>query len=654
MIENWIAAKRVIVTGAERLYPDGIDWNLSPGVNAIIGGTGLGKTTLVYALQFAIFGKMIVDSAERVEKEFFRNRLTNRDESETKKAPPLVTVEFDVGPKKFTVKRNLLSGAIVSARCNEKPLNQKGYEAALPQAIGIDGDFASLSRLQGNLFFFGESRRLLAWENRLQHELANLLLADHETYRRLEHLWGQVESADSFARNISSQASRLEKDLEQLTAKNSNVLQLEQLSKSQQLSQEREQMELRVNSLSKKLANDEKLSKAQGDHISILQNRFHEELASLEDAIESQWDDNFLATAITSPTAGSIRHSLEKFYLDPRARGCPCCGRPGMEAHLAKIAITAAKDAQKGSCIICNKDIAEPKPKKSEGLKNAQKSTDIKADQLQKLLFEREQTLSRINEYKTALSISLQQLAVISSAELKHARENPISDGENLRVAISQMRKRERQARVERDRHLLQLNEELASTNEGLDRKKSLIATAFKKYATLYLDESCDVKFLNETELPRKRGPQIKAPHAAFFPVISGQTRPSAQALSDAQRSFVDLAFRMAMIDVWHQETDGTITMIIETPEGAVDIAYMERVASMIRKFSAQGHTLIITTNLNNEIFLPHVMARRPSDERDKHILNLLEKGNPRPVQRKNKPYFDRILASVKTTPRTR
>jgi hypothetical protein len=103
----------------------------------------------------------------------------------------------------------------------------------------------------------------------------------------------------------------------------------------------------------------------------------------------------------------------------------------------------------------------------------------------------------------------------------------------------------------------------------------------------------------------------------------------------------------MAVIDVWHQITTGRVTMIVETPEGAVDIAYMERVAKMIRTFGNQGHTLIITTNLNNDIFLPEVMSQWPSHDRATHILNLLEKGNPRPVQIEHKPYFDDILKKV-------
>ncbi len=54
MITDWIRPTRMKVSGAERLYPHTIDWTLTPGVNAVIGGTGLGKTTFVYALHYSV------------------------------------------------------------------------------------------------------------------------------------------------------------------------------------------------------------------------------------------------------------------------------------------------------------------------------------------------------------------------------------------------------------------------------------------------------------------------------------------------------------------------------------------------------------------------------------------------------------------------
>jgi hypothetical protein len=288
---------------------------------------------------------------------------------------------------------------------------------------------------------------------------------------------------------------------------------------------------------------------------------------------------------------------------------------------------------------------------KKSSSSNISQETNSSARKLQTLLFQREKTRSRITELQIEEVQALQSLTEAREGELKYLRENPPSIENPLHITIRQMRRQESVAKRERERYLVALKKELVKTDAVFNRIHTQIANAFKKYATLYLDEQCDVKFLKESELPGKRGPQIKAPHAAFFPVISGETRPSAQALSDAQRSFIDLAFRMAVLDVWHQSTKKSVTMIIETPEGAVDFAYMERVAKMIRTFSLQGHTVIITSNLNNDIFLPESMAAWPKSDRRKRILNLLEVGKPRPVQLQHAARFAQILDSVSKHP---
>ena len=67
----------------------------------------------------------------------------------------------------------------------------------------------------------------------------------------------------------------------------------------------------------------------------------------------------------------------------------------------------------------------------------------------------------------------------------------------------------------------------------------------------------------------------------------------------------------------------------------------------MLRTFGKQGHTLIITTNLNNSIFLPEIMSARPKAERRDRMLNLLKLGRPRKVQKTHAEQFERILHEV-------
>jgi hypothetical protein len=651
MLTNWIKVTRVSIHGAERLYPKGLDWHVAPGVNAVVGGTSLGKTTLVYALQFAVFGKLVIGASERIEREFFRDRLTKRSANALDRDPPTVRVEFSVGSSEFVLTRALLTGVLREVSCDGESIRANRYEEVLAGKVGLTGDFNSLVRLQSYLFFFGESRYLLAWENQLQHELISLMMSDHTTYLRLGELWEQVESADSTARNLSAQAVRMERDLQEMLKRESNIDKLQRRSDATQLAQQQKDDEKLLLSVRNRIGKEQNLEETLNRQVAETYARFHQELSELEASQSEDQDASLLAVALQDPTEASARRALEEFYRTPNQRDCPCCGRPGIAATAVLLAEAAANRVRNGNCVVCSKDLPQAADR-TEAAPSKASGTDAEAATLRSLLFQREQVRSRLSALWAEEARTLQALAQAREAALKHALDNPTSAAETMRITIGQMRQKEKEAKKDRDQKLTKLKRELSKTNAVFSRIQHDIAAAFRKYASLYLDQRCDVAFLSEADLPGKRGPQVKAPHAAFFPVVSGQTRPSAQALSDAQRSFIDLAFRMAVIDVWHQMTKQTSTMIIETPEGAVDIAYMERVARMMRTFGEQGHTMIITTNLNNTIFLPEVMAHWPKDARRRHILNMLEVGRPRQVQIDHKQHFDKILKEVDARPR--
>ena len=649
MINDWITIDRIKVVGAERLYPKGIDWTLNPGVNAIVGGTGLGKTTLVYAIQYGVFDKIIVAANERIEREFFANRLTKRSADQVKRDPPSIEVQFRVSGSTFVVVRNLLTGALIKATCDDVAVKSTGkYGELLASKVGVGQDTDALSRLQSHLLFFGESRYLLAWDNLVQNEILNLLLSDHSDYESQSRVWAEVESADSEARNLSAQASRLERDVEAYGG-SSGVDELQRRNQLKDLESSRVSLEEQLGAIRSSLEADRVELHRLERGVAAAQQAFHATLDKLESEVGRDLDQELLATAeAESPTVSSIRHALQDFFGRPHDRSCPCCGRPGVAPSAEQIAHFAWRDSQSGHCVVCHKDLVLPIEVHKLPEARLVVSMDSGATKLQELMFQREQARSRIQSLEEDEASVNEKLARARADESSFLRDHPAASPISpLRVAAEELRRRQHSALRRRDKQVGELRKQLAKTNREFGLIQTKIGAAFKKYASLYLDEPCHIEFLGEDELPTRKGPQIKAPHAAFFPVVSGQTRPSASDLSDAQRSFIDLAFRMAVIDVWHQKTKKAVTFFIETPEGAVDIAYMERVASMLRAFASQGHTLVITTNLNNDIFLPELLASQKKGERLQRILNLIDHGSPRPVQKQHRDDFKKILTAV-------
>lgn len=645
MLTDWLILKRIRVEGAERLYPTGVDWKLNPGVNAIVGGTGLGKTTMVYAAQFGVFGKLVVDG-DRIERDFFKDRLTKRKGAELAKFHPTVLVEFCAGGSDFVVKRDLITGGLLECICDGKKLKSNQLDEKIAECVGIPGDTAGIARLQEHLFFFGEGRYLLAWENLAQNELINLMMSDHASYARLTELWAEVESADSAARNISAQAHRFEADLALIVAEKPTD-ELARRSTTRRIQKGRQELEAELSVARGQLERESLEEAALAAKIATSYRNFHSQLSELESDESADADDALFAAALADPTIASVRRSLGNFYADPDGQVCPCCNRTGLGSAVSDLVPAALTVARAGGCVVCSKDLPRPASRLPHVAPAKAARTDARAGDLQQLIFKRQQTQARMVALRDELTQLSEQLTVLQTEEIEALRSNPVSMTNGLKVAVAEMRRKEQAARDKCEEHMAKLKRHLKKTDAVFSTISKGIARAFTKYATLYLDETCEVAFLEKDKVPQKRGPQVKAPHAAFFPVISDEVRPSSQALSDAQRSFVDLAFRMAVIEVWHKQTKKHVTMVVETPEGAVDIAYMERVATMLRTFGEQGHTLIITTNLNNDIFLPEVLAAAPKAGRMDRVVNLLQIGNPRPVQKKQQPRFDEIMKLV-------
>lgn len=661
MITHLPILNRVRVANSEKLYPKGVDWNIDAGVNAIIGGTGLGKTTLIYAIQFAIFGKLIVEGlkgVERIEKEFFRGRMSKRKGSQLESHPPTVEVWFTVESKTWRVKRSLLTGTLLEVDIDGESLKRTSdYPVLLARAVGLEKDFSALSSVQAHLLFFGEGRYLVAWENLLQNELLNLIFADNERYKKLNSLWEVAKSADSSARNLSAQAVRLERDLKEagIQSDAEEELNVDSVGEIEILRTNIRAVEQALESIREQLTAERELQAQQTQLLTTAQSTFNESVAHFELAASDDFDRALLADVTVSPTSLSVRSALEQFYDHPNDRSCPSCGRPGLEQRLVSLTRIARQQAKAGHCIVCSKALqqrVETSSSLRESVSNARASKA--ATELQRILFLQIQTRNRVDHLSIEESTLLDKLAAFTADEVRLLQSGTYDSTENsLKITIRQLRASQRDSVKERDKALRTLRRQLSSADQLFTKRQKTIAKAFKKYATLYLDEPCDIKFLREKELPARRGSQVKPPHSAFYPVISNEIRPSSQDLSDAQRSFVDLAFRMAVLDVWHQQTGATATLVVETPEGAVDLAYMGRVARMLRVFAKQGHTLLVTTNLNNDVFLPELMSSKPASERKNHILNLLKLGRPRPVQKEsgNKERFENILKEVARHP---
>lgn len=75
------------------------------------------------------------------------------------------------------------------------------------------------------------------------------------------------------------------------------------------------------------------------------------------------------------------------------------------------------------------------------------------------------------------------------------------------------------------------------------------------------------------------------------------QVRSRPEKLSESQRFFIDIALRMALAEFMAL---GPATLLIDTPEGSLDIAYEARAGAMFSRFVESDNVIVMTANLRS------------------------------------------------------
>lgn len=644
MLQGLFEIKAIELHDTPRLYPRGVRWKLSPGVNVIVGGTGLGKTTLVNATLFGLFGELGQTSTRedlaRVTTDYFADRVAGPAHS------PTVSVTAAFGDDEFVVQRGLRDGKLRHLTVGGEGRSPREYERLVCDATGATGFKSQVLRLVDYLLYSSESRYLLSWDNQAQNEVLSLLFHDIRVFERLSTLWDAAKKADSASRNARTRATNIRKDVDELQRTDESMRASTLRAERAEIQRSRADAEARRRNAGIAYEREYAVAQEVTERVQEIRERFEALAVDTADAMGDSADAKLVARAISNPTQRSIFDALLTFATQGGTRECPCCSQQ-VTSETATIA-SARHAIAAGGCPICSLSLLQVRElSPSEVSETTIEELEELAVALRAAVAQTEAARSRLAERSRELQAATDALQQTRDREWAFLASNP----ETLEGPIE--RKTAELAVAEEEWHRLEAtrDENLAEFRVGqgelTDRLAQLyerLAERFANYCRLFLDEDCSVELDPDGYHARRRGPQLDPLHAAFYPVVSGVPRYRPEELSEAQRLFVDLAFRMSVLDVWTSMSGRRASLIIEAPEGTVDIAYMVRVAHMLREFSDRGHTVLITTNLNNDAFLPALLAGVDVSERQERILNLLDLGVPRNVQIAHRADFDAII----------
>jgi hypothetical protein len=134
--------------------------------------------------------------------------------------------------------------------------------------------------------------------------------------------------------------------------------------------------------------------------------------------------------------------------------------------------------------------------------------------------------------------------------------------------------------------------------------------------------------------------------------------RSKEEDVSESQREFIDLAFRMALIAAAASENSRAM-LVIETPEASLDAYFVNQAGELLRRFGrgddSEGNLVIVSSNLARQNMISALLGFAGDDESawpdaddvGKHMINMLEEASPSAALRNNRAFYEAILTEA-------
>jgi len=650
------------------LYTRAIEMKIHPGLNLIIGGNGIGKTTLVNTILFGLVGNATYEKLDGIKKEvplidedYFHGRLEPGDQDLAQ-----VTITIGVGMDEVSITRALYRPQILRlhhkrARTRDvqsitgSPAElERRYRKLLERLLGLP-TFEDFVFIVANLLIFDENRRTLAWDPEVQNRMVRLLSVPRQLDESFSKLSVMVTQNDTKGRHKSEDRKRIRSAIDRwMEAKADEDVEPQDVDKERQNIEKRlNELDQQIDRLEGEVEDDRLKVNSEIQRLKELNARADEIELKRAPLIEKQ-------TELESQFYGSIYKSVPAAYvllLEALVKEglCEFCHTEGRQLRALGRELKSG-----GLCIVCRSPIDYSKSLETDNKQSlgdeinsiretielldielttfgaAQATARSTITVLQEVLAEKTRSIRNLDTERFELKTRYTAL----SADFNGDEPDPwlLEQNRAIKKLDDEIEKLYRK-RDDAKAKLREINEKilqvLRSVNESL-------TPLFSEFASQFLGTNCELVIAQRTRQGK--------PVAYMFPRFLDKERPSMNQVSESQRFFIDQAFRMALISWFTQTNSGETFCIVETPEGSLDLAYEENVAKMYLEFAKQGHSIIATSNLNSSKFLVELFRHLGDNPKGK-VLDLLAYGRLTSVQDSHKVDFNKSLKQLNLPP---
>lgn len=582
---------------------DFLDIGLNEDVFCLAGANGLGKSTFITIINYGLTG--IVKNPDRkftsynsipafyakskgFAENYFDGRVSEDDYDFAE-----VTIQFTVDEHEYTITR----GFFEADELRQFSKKTKGEEIKIPDDLANSDlndlfktnftkdvklvEFDQFVFLQFYVFTFDETHQLLFWNEGLIERVLYLFFGvDASKAKKADQLRKDYNKHDSDARNTQWKITQTRNELKKLTQNLKNL----DLNKTSNI----EVYEIHRSLMEESDETNEKLK------------RVAEEI---KDADLNISDLSLKASSLRSEYAGVFNQTLyedtpiEKNPMiveilnDLKLRIFALKDSPSENfSDLTERLIKTIKDQQTNSTGKSPKQYFEQLKKIDEQLSEI--SNEIIGFQSRKdrLIEDESRYTGQLNKTSSKIvEIEEENEDLIRSLHKTKSDSNVNAIFQSYQEQIDRFSEQKEESYSKRNKARKELEPLEDELNAGYVNAEKEFIPLFNQYAKSFLGLDLNINL------------SISSRGIASLSIDIDETvRRDSFQLSESQRYFVDIALRMALVDL----SAKSATILIDTPEGSLDIAYESRAGRMFADFASYLRKIIMTANINSSQLL--------------------------------------------------
>ncbi len=601
------------------LYPNGLDYTYDfvKGVNLILGGNGMGKTTFVNIIKFGLIG--LYRKAKDLTRTYMERAIVKRllyptdyfssrkDDTILVEDEAKVEIRFKIKDKRFIVSRSLDTGCLLSVLINDKSLDGQiisedryerlskkeqeqyllyRYEIIIEEYSNLT--FDDLIFFVNEILFFGENHNTVLWNDGVdgrtdvQNELFNKYFNEPELDKERQEMQRQAKYYDSLSRHKSEDMRVITKLLKKIRNSSSDK------SETTSVSVDIIKLKNNIENITDELTAIQDNQKKMANEISILQGEINRDSlqAAKLDAEKSKIEKDLNASLWETlhPLYDVFVKNIQLNHL------CPICN------HEAEDLVAKVSDSAK--CFVCGNEIQisqdEELSARYKEIISTHKSIYQGIANKQRKIRAIEDNQGRLdNDFRVK---EIQRRALLQQLrELEYDQANS-SEPDNLQALVDEYNKylnEKNDYQKKSEEFKVKANELTSKIEEEILYNVSRFSSIFAGYAESFLGVSCSLEYNSYDNRPKR-----------FYPVIDGKVRRQEESLSESQRFFIDHSFRMSILTFFYQSPT---FYIVETPDSSLDLSYEQNAAGVFLHFLQKPNIVIVTSNLNNSSFIEYL-----------------------------------------------